>query len=166
MGLLTSLALLRLRMFSAMYLMLSIACLISGDTTEKATTVLMLCALSCRDIFPRSGVPGVSVSCRHGQGHLFPASSSMEDNLLSPNSRQLREPPPTCWRSQTDHRRPPPTFVNACEIVKNFRGFNGLLLNLLVKPESTLVRCSGVGTISDQTVFFYKVSSSWCCKRP
>lgn len=45
-GMLTSLALLRLRMFSAMYLMLSIACLISGDTTEKATTVLTLCELS------------------------------------------------------------------------------------------------------------------------
>lgn len=45
-GMRTSLALLRLRMFSAMYLMLSIACLISGDTTEKATTVLTLCALS------------------------------------------------------------------------------------------------------------------------
>lgn len=117
-GRLTSLALLRLRMFSAMYLMLSMACLISGDTTEKATTVLTLCT------FPRSGVPGVSFSWRQGQGHLFPAPSSMEDNLLSPNSRQLREPPATCWRS---HLKVKPS----CD--------------QLAKPEITLIRC-GQGT--------------------
>lgn len=103
-GILTSLALLRLRMFSAMYLMLSIACLISGDTTEKATTVLTLCALSGCDIFPRSGVAGVSFPCRQGQGqgHFLAALSSTDASLPSPNSRQLREPPPTCWRPQTD----------------------------------------------------------------
>lgn len=99
---LTSLALLRLLMFSAMYLTLSMACLISGDTTEKATTVLMLCGLSCRDIFPMSGVSGVSFPCWQGQGHFFPVHSSTDESLLSPNSRQFREPPPTCCGSQPE----------------------------------------------------------------
>lgn len=98
---LTSLALLRLFMFSAMYLTLSMACLTSGDTTEKATTVLMLCGLSCRETFPMSGVSGLSFACWQGQGHFFPVQPSTDESLLSPNSRQFRDPPPTCWRSQT-----------------------------------------------------------------
>lgn len=80
---LTSFALLRLLMFSAMYLTLSMACLISGDTTENATTVLT--ALSCRLGFPQSPSAGSFVGWR---GHA-PFFTSPSLAFPSPNSKQL-----------------------------------------------------------------------------
>lgn len=79
----TSLALLRLLMFSAMYLTLSMACLISGDTTENATTVLT--ELSCRLCFPQSPSGGSFVGW-HGHGPFFTSPSLA---FPSPNSKQL-----------------------------------------------------------------------------
>lgn len=88
-NLFTSLALLRLLMFSAMYFTLSIACLISGDTTEKATTVLIACGLNCRLTFPQS--PSVaSFIGWHGHPPFFPSNAAFP----SPNSKEFITP---CW---------------------------------------------------------------------
>lgn len=88
-NLFTSLALLRLLMFSAMYFTLSIACLISGDTTEKATTVLIACGLNWRLTFPQS--PSVaSFIGWHGHPPFFPSNAAFP----SPNSKEFITP---CW---------------------------------------------------------------------